>query len=203
MGGIPRWISIRVGFLVVLCSVVVLAGCFRKAYFDSSTIETYGLTDNDLKAIQYFTTTPFILEYENISTDSVITRTNRVQNERERFTNLIVSREETPGRAVQVGAEEIVIDVAHGLHLGFRPAPSDPARRFFLDSINGQPVKHNGTILYRGRMFKVLFGEYLGGNRFKKAERPQLMYDLRSVLKHRREVEEVKGSEPALDFRRS
>ncbi len=201
MGGILRRISV----LVVLYGVLVLvpAGCFRRAYFDSSTIEKYGLTDHDLMSIQYFTTTPFILEHENVSTDSRITRSNRVQNEQEKYTNLIVSREETPGRAIQVGAEEIVIDVAHGLHLGFRPAPSDPARRFFLDSINGQPVKHNGTIMYRGRMFKVLFGEYLGGSRFKKTERPQLMYDLRSVLKHRKEVEEVKGSEPATKVRRS
>jgi len=188
---------------VLLATAFLAGGCFNREFFDKTTIESYNLSEGDLKDIQYYTTSTLTLEYENTRSRSVVTSGNRVENEKENFVNLIVKPGETKGKAISVGANEIVIDVSHGLNLGFRPTRVSPDGRYLLDSINGQPVRHNGTILYRGKMYRVLFGEYASGNTFKRMDRPQLQYDLRSVQKHRRKVEVVEGSEPDAARRRS
>ena len=64
---------------------------------------------------------------------------------------------------------------------------------YYLQTINEQPVEHNGTIHFRGNYYKVIFGTVASDRTVEVLGRPRLLYEVSSVERYRREREEITG----------
>ena len=161
---------------------LLICGCNSLQTFDRGIRMNYGLSDEDLKFVQYYIDAPLFLASYEESAATEVTGSNIVRSEREQFERLITIEAKTPGVATEIMPEEIVISFDDDISLSFRPRSSAPNAPYELVKLNGQSILQNQRITFRGQMYNV---------QFKKT--PQLLYEFTSVLKKRREEEKIKG----------
>lgn len=106
-----------IGFVLAF----VLVGCQSLATYSTTTPATLNMTDEELRAVQFYLSAPFTLIVEETRTSSQILDDNAVLNDREQYRHNLVFKRGTPVVAVEVRRTHVQVQAAPDITLTFRP----------------------------------------------------------------------------------
>ncbi len=184
---------------MLIFGTLFLLGCSNMYTFISETPKIHDLTEEELKLVQFYISTPVSLVLEEDNSKSVVTSDKKIGMEKEVYEKDILIDKNTPGilKDFSEDSSEIIIRFADDIEIGFKPESDFSKAPYIFYSFNGQKAGNNTEVEFRGIKWNLKFGKTIDSfnarRRFVSYEMPMLLYEFTSKLKEKHESEKVKG----------
>lgn len=161
----------------------LLCGCAKKDLFRNSTKDTYNLSMDEQRLVQYYITTDVTFKRTEIKKEMGVTSANILKAEESIFRKEILIDKSTEGAAYKVYPNKLTIAFDKDMFLDFEPNDMNPNTPYSLKRFNGTDIKKSGdTVSYQGKTYSVNFITI-----------PMLNYKFTNDLEEKKEREKVKG----------
>lgn len=180
--------------IVLIAGSLLLFSCSSKRYFTQEIADTYNLTPDKMKKVQFYVDNPFVMHRLDQRIDRSIADMHILKTSTLKHTEEYRMEKGTPGVAVSSGNGWINIMFGDSIICKFNRSKYDTViggYTFELASINEQPVTQGGQIDFKNAEFELIF---------KPSENselgfllPWLLFRERGSAKHTKQVHKIKG----------
>ncbi len=166
--------------IVALLALAMLASCSSKVPFTTKALNTYKLTNDDVKQLQFYVKGDLVLT-NGRSDNSTKTEGGELVIKDEQNWNKVIIASGTRGIVEKVEGDILVVSFEEGKNLRFKASPTDGKYRMKSEKFDSR--KRMGVVTYGGEEF---FINARGLQSF-------LMFKLKNSTKRQSNARSVKG----------